>query len=307
MGQRCAPPCGHLLRGTHISGPPFAPPTPNPVSGPLLQRCTPGQDGDSEQLLPTAPPHCRSPPCAVGAHPTLPSSSTGTHRGAAAPPGWVLQRRTLSVPPLLHCSERSHRRGTSLAGQQRSLKQNCQSKELVSLATGGDGSARFLAPAPRAKWVFGCLLAKGKESPWGGGGGGSPLTMYGVEGGVVGALNGAGGAAGRFHWSGLGAKFRWGWGRKRRVLCWEPTRSVWAVLGAECGSGGVGAASNPPHVVHCVQKWGGGCYGEPWSRGNCGTTLPLRVTDPRPASAFGAVGQVGLLTHRGSPGAVGWR
>lgn len=184
MGQRCAPPCGHLLRGTHISGPPFAPPTPNPISGPLLQRCTPGQDGDSEQLLPTAPPHCRSPPCAVGAHPTLPSSSTGTHRGAAAPPGWVLQRRTLSVPPLLHCSERSHRRGTSLAGQQRSLKQNCQSKELVSLATGGDGSACFLAPAPRAKWVFGCLLAKGKESPWGGGGGGSPLTMYGVEGGL---------------------------------------------------------------------------------------------------------------------------
>lgn len=165
----------------------------------------------------------------------------------------------------------------------------------------------FFSSCPSGQVGFRLFVGKGEGEPLGRRRRGvTPHHVWG-GGGVVGALSGAGGAAGRFHWSGLGAKFRWGWGRKRRVLCWEPTRSVWAVLGAECGSGGVGAASNPPHVVHCVQKWGGGCYGEPWSRGNCGTTLPLRVTDPRPASAFGAVGQVGLLTHRGSPGAVGWR
>lgn len=53
-GELC-PLCGHLLRETPISVPPFAPPHPTPSQG-LCFNAAP-QDGDGEQQLPAALPH----------------------------------------------------------------------------------------------------------------------------------------------------------------------------------------------------------------------------------------------------------
>lgn len=135
-GERC-PLCGHRLSGTPVSLPPFAPPHPAPSQG-LCFNAAP-QDGDGEQRLPAAFPR----PGSSSFSPCFRSSAVWDPMGALQPHRSVWQRQKLRVSAMLRCSEGSRRRGTSLAGQQRSLKQNCQSKELVSLATVGDGSVVF--------------------------------------------------------------------------------------------------------------------------------------------------------------------
>lgn len=217
-------------------------PTPSPVSGSLLQRCTPGWGRR------TAAPRCLSSPREQQFLTVLSEQrSVGPHGGTAAPQIRLAEAEAPGVSDAaLLGGIPAPRHFARWAAE--ILKTELSKQRARFLGNGRRWERCFLAPAPRAEWILAVCWQMGRRTP-GRGGGGSPLPRYGAEWGSW----EAGGAVGSFQWSVLGGKFSWKWGRKRRVLCWKPTRSVWAELGAGCGAGAVRAASNPPCGSLCAK------------------------------------------------------
>lgn len=244
-------------------------PTPSPVSGSLLQCCTPGWGRRA------AAPRCLSSPREQQFLTVLSEQrSVGPHGGTAAPQIRLVEAKALGVSDAaLLGGIPAPRHFARWAAE--ILKTELSKQRARFLGNGRRWERCFLAPAPRAEWILAVCWQMGRRT-LGRGGGVTPSPGMGQNGGC-GRL---GGAVGSFQWGVLGGGNSVGNGEGREgCFVGSPRGPFGQSLGPAVGQELLGLL--PTHAaVRCVQKWGGGCCGDPWNSCHCGTTLSQSLHQP---------------------------